>query len=310
MTINIRHFEHEIAMISCPACRSNKLKPYVIGQDFHYEIEGNFQTSICSDCCTVFMDPMPTPVDLAALYPDDYYSYQPPQKQNAVHWFLENVMRYPRVTHVPHFDAPGVMLDVGCGAGQYLFNMRERGWTVYGAELSRGAAEAGRKAGLDIRGGELMEAAFEPKMFDFVRSNHSFEHMPNPDAVLQEMRRILKDDGKLFIGIPNFDGAWAKLFTKHWWNFGLPVHTMNYTQKGIKTLLEHNGFRVEKIINSSDYSGFLGSWQIKRNSEKGIFRSDGNIMSNKILRLPVHYVSKILDRFGRGDCIEVIASKS
>jgi hypothetical protein len=49
--------------------------------------------------------------------------------------------------------------------------------------------------------------------------------------------------------------------------------------------------------------------QIKANAKAGQRRSDGSIMSNKILRMPAHYLSKLMDVLGRGDCIEVIASK-
>lgn len=310
MTEQIRLFQHERTLDRCPACLSPAIAPHLVSVDYHYGIEGNFGTSRCSACGSVFMNPMPSVADLGVLYPDDYYSYQPPQPEGRVRRFLRYALRYPRVTHVPSFPRPGVMLDVGCGAGHYLLEMRGKGWTVYGAELSRAAAEAGRSVGLDIRGGELSQAGFAPASFDFVRSNHSFEHIPNPDEVLAEMRSLLKDDGKLFVGIPNIGGLWARTFGKYWWNFGLPVHTINYTEKGITTMLERNGFRVERILHNSDYSGFMGSWQIKANAQAGIRAPTGRIFSNKVLRLPMHYVSKLLDQFRQGDCIEVIASKA
>jgi len=252
---------------------------------------------------------MPSAIDLAALYPEDYYSYQAPTLEGSMQRLMRTVLRYPRVFTLPKFPKPGTMLDIGCGAGHYLLEMKRRGWTVFGAELSRGAAEAGRRAGLDIRGGELTNSSFPPKMFDFVRSNHSFEHIPNPDEILQVIFNILKDNGKLFIGIPNFDGLWPALFGKFWWNFGLPVHTFNYTQKGITAILERNGFKVDRIVHNSDYSGLVGSRQIQVNAQKGVRRSDGSIMSSKILRMPAHYASKLADVIRRGDCIEVIASK-
>ncbi len=309
MTTNIRHFEHEIVLDRCPACLGTYFEPYIVSVDYHYGIDGNFSTSKCTDCGSVFMNPMPSAVDLSALYPDDYYSYQVPQPEDLVHRLARTFLRYPRVYTVPYFSKPGVMLDVGCGAGHYLLEMKRKGWEVHGAEISKGAAAAGRAAGIDIRGGELTDCNFESKSFDFVRSNHSFEHIPNPDAILQEIGRILMDDGKLFVGIPNFDGMWPSIFGKYWWNFGLPVHTFNYTQKGITAILERNGFKVERIVHNSDYSGLAGSWQIKVNAKVGLRRSDGRILKSRILRLPTHYASKFMDLIGRGDCIEVIASK-
>lgn len=302
-------FTHAVKLNHCPACLGRNVGPYLTGSDYHYGIAGVFSTDRCSDCETVFINPMPDSTDLSALYPDDYYSYREPQPEPLSRKLVRKVLRYPRVYTVPHFSRPGTMVDVGCGAGHYLLEMRRRGWTVYGAELSKGAAAAGRKAGLDIRGGELTEAGFADKMFDFVRSNHAFEHIPNPDTILPEMHRILKDDGKMFIGIPNYDGTWAKMFKQYWWNFGLPVHTFNYSIKGVTTLLERNGFNVDKIVYNSDYTGLIGSLQIKRNSLQGIHESGGSLMRNLLIRMPAHYLSKVMDIFKKGDCIEIIASK-
>ena len=309
MHTDIRRFEHETSLNACPACLSQEIKDFVVGVDYHYGIHGSFATTECRLCKTVFINPMPSVADLATLYPNDYYSFQTPTRPRVLKRIIRTFLRYPKVTHVPPFEKPGVMLDVGCGAGHYLVEMREKGWQVFGSELNRAATEAGRKANLDIRPGELTQSGFELKNFDFIRANHSFEHVPNPDIVLQQMHRLLKDDGRVFIGIPNFGGLFPKIFGKYWWNFGLPVHTFNYTESGITAIMTRNGFKVERIIHNSDYSGLTGSLQILANAHLGIKRSDGWVLRNRFLRIPAHYLAKLTDMLGAGDCIEVIASK-
>lgn len=309
MKEKVHHFEHEKLLENVrPACLPiyrNSLWARII----IIISKGCSRHRNARACGTVFINPMPSAQDLSALYPDDYYSYQTPAVESRVRRLARTILRYPRVYTLPDFDRPGTMVDVGCGAGHYLLEMKRRGWTVYGVEPSRAAAEAGRRAGIEICVGELADAGFEDKTFDFVRSNHSFEHIPNPDDVLQQMRRIMKDDGKMFLGIPNFSGMWPAIYGKYWWNFGLPVHTFNYTVKGITQAIERNGFKIERVVHNSDYSGLTGSMQIKSNARAGKLRSDGAIISNRILRVPAHYLSKLMDAFGRGDCIEVIASK-
>lgn len=309
MNSGIRHFKNERILDYCPACLGPDISPYDVSVDYHYGIDGSFCTNKCVDCGSVFINPMPSVSDLASLYPDEYYSFQPPAPPSLARRIARMLLRYPRISHVPAFDKPGSMLDVGCGAGHYMAEMKAKGWAVFGSELSPAAVRAGRSIGLDIRPGELVESGFAPKTFDFVRSNHSFEHIPDPDTTLTEMRRLLKDDGKLFIGIPNWGGAFPRVFGKYWWNFGLPVHTHNYTIRGIVSAMERHGFRIERIVHNSDYSGLLGSMQIWRNAKGGLRRSDGKIMSSKLMRLPAHYAAKFLDLLRAGDCIEVIASK-
>ncbi len=304
-----RSFSGQEILSKCPACLSSNISQHKIAEDFHYGNEGIFNSDRCLACETVFMNPMPSVDDLVGLYPNDYYSYQPPTSPSFKKRLSNLILQHPRKTHLPRFPQPGVMLDVGCGAGHYLFEMRKIGWTVYGSELSKAAADAGAQAGLDIRSGELTEANFESSMFDFVRSNHSLEHIPNPDIILKEMRRILKEDGKLFIGVPNVGGFFARMFGKYWWNYGLPVHVINYTPKGLRSILERNGFRVSSTFYNSDYSGLTGSAQILINSRSGTNRSSGKIYDNKALRVVANITAKAFDLIQQGDCIEIIAVK-
>jgi SAM-dependent methyltransferase len=253
---------------------------------------------------------MPSVQDLGQLYPKTYYSYQPPSLPSGPSAVLKKLLRMKKSTAVPRFAAPGVMLDVGCGAGHYLLEMKQQGWQVYGSELSEDAAAAGRSAGLDIRGGELTDAKFKEGMFDFVRLNHSFEHIPDPAVVLREIRRILKPEGRLFIGVPNIDGLMARIFSVYWWYFGVPVHTYNYNPANLAKLLERHGFVVERLRYYSDYASFLGSLQIYLNRDKRPGVSTGPLLGSSLLKLPAQYLCRFLDMVRLGDCIEVICAVS
>jgi SAM-dependent methyltransferase len=294
----------------CPCCNNADIQFHSAGHDFHYRNEGLFSTDRCQNCGLIFMNPMPGVPQLARFYGTDYYSFQPPAYEPVFKTRLRRLLGLERHTHIPVFSKPGVMVDIGCGAGHYLLRMRAKGWQVFGSELSNQAAQTGQTNGLDIRAGQLFEAGFSDAMFDFVRSNHSFEHMPNPGEVLNEMHRIMKPDGKLFIGIPNVAGFWARLFGVYWWNLGLPVHVHNYTPTAAQILLERHGFRVERIIHNSEWSGLLGSLQIYLNRNDHTRTPEGRVVRNKLLRLPAFWLSKVLDFFGQGDCIEIICVKS
>lgn len=47
---------------------------------------------------------------------------------------------------------------------------------------------------------------FQEKQFDFVIANHLIEHLVNPINTVIEWLRVLKDDGVLFLTIPNYRG--------------------------------------------------------------------------------------------------------
>lgn len=300
-----RHFPGARELVSCPICRSDDVGPYIECRDRHYGIRGTFGTRQCNACGLVYLDPMLSTSELAGLYPENYYSYQPPQMPSGMKRVVKRMLWLERKTLMPEFTKPGALLDVGCGAGQYLLEMQSRGWRVHGSELSKEAADAGKSVGLDIRGGELMDAGFADQEFDLVRSNHSLEHMADPRHVLREMHRVLKSDGTLVIGVPNIDGLLARLFGRYWWNFGVPVHTYNFNTKNIRLLLSQCGFTVVRIRYYSDYSSLLGSIQILVNRKKFVGLATGRILGSWILRLPAQILVRLLDLLRMGDCIEV-----
>lgn len=263
----------------------------------------------CSGCGLVHLDPIPTERELSFFYADDYYAYQPEKKAG---WFkqLARKMLYLKIkTHNPQFQHPGQFLDIGCGSGDYLHLMRAKGWGVHGVEPSAIGSAEGCRAGFDIFNGTLLEANFPSNSFDYVRSNHSFEHIPNPVEVLNEIYRILKPQGKLYIGIPNIDSLPYRIFGRYWWYLGAPVHTYNYTVTIISVLIHRAGFVVDNVYYNSNYVSLLGSLQIYANRNSSKRSTEGWLIRNPLLIILSNILMWGLDRMGQGDAIEVIAQK-
>jgi SAM-dependent methyltransferase len=300
-------------LCACPLCESSKLKELYHTSDPHYGIEGMYDVGQCEDCSLVFLNPMPDDSVLVNLYPDNYYSYQnlvshPVLK--VIKNVLINSLFLGRGTQEPKLTLPCKVLDIGCGSGKFMSTAEKAGWIVSGVEVSEDAAKIGQKeAGLDIFNGTLLEAAYPTEHFDYVRSNHSLEHIYNPNETLQEIQRILKPGGKLMIGVPNIDGLMATITKDCWWYLCPPVHTFNYSVKTLSLMLEKHGFKVEKIRYNSNFGGTFGSLLLMANSKSGKITM-GTI--NNLFALPMlvcHYFAKILDLFKVGDAIEITCVK-
>ncbi|HWR36309.1 MAG TPA: class I SAM-dependent methyltransferase [Clostridia bacterium] len=250
--------------------------------------------------------------ELASLYPQNYYAYQDLSRRASRYWeILKSLLGMRTGTKDPNFSSPGRILDVGCGTGWFLANMRARGWDTYGVEISSEAARIGRQtAELNIKAGTIFDAGFAPNFFDYVRSNHSFEHMSRPNETLKELHRILKPSGKLLIGVPNIEGANARFFRHHWWYLCAPVHTFHYSPRTLSQLLSKHGFAVEKVTYNSDYSGLLGSFQIWLNRNSKRTAEQGWAYNNKFLRFGAQRIARAFDLFGLGDVIEITARKA
>lgn len=252
---------------------------------------------------------MPPEDLLLSYYPEDYYAYLPRETSALWKQILLKIACLEIKTHDPTFSETGNFLDIGCGSGAYLRVMAKRGWKVWGVEPSRHGAQAGRSAGFEVFRGSLLEASYPESFFDYVRSNHSFEHMPNPVEALTEIQRILRPGGKLFIGVPNVDSLAFRLFGRYWWYLGAPIHTYSYSAKTITSLLERAGFHKEKVFYNSNYWSLLGSLQIFLNRNTGERSEEGLLIRSKVLTIIANLAEKCLDRIQSGDAIEVISVK-
>lgn len=296
---------------SCPLCTGNDFKELYVTTDRHYGISGSYRLVRCGSCALVFLNPMYSDEELAGLYPSDYYAYQDKFQTSRWKTIAKKLVGYSIGTKDPHFEAPGVLLDLGCGSGWFLESMRAQGWSTYGVEISEAAAALGQKAkGLQILCGTLEQAKFPPEFFDYVRSNHSFEHISCPNETLEEIHRILKPGGKVLIGVPNIDGLNAALFGRYWWYLGVPVHPFSYSVRSLSTILRKHGFIVDKIVYNSQYTGILGSLQIWLNRNNGRKSSEGAVVNNRALQLLCHWFGKLENLFRVGDAIEITARKA
>lgn len=141
--------------------------------------------------------------------------------------------------------SPGRILDVGCGLG-FLLSALPDGWDRYGVEVSEYAAHHAERWGT-IHNGELADAGYPDGHFDVVVLYHVIEHVPDPDALLLEVRRILKNGGVLLLGTPDFDGACARRFGERYRLLHDQTHISLFTADSVHRLLRDHGFVIDHV---------------------------------------------------------------
>lgn len=113
-------------------------------------------------------------------------------------------MRFARTMWVYDNVRPGSsVLDLGCGAGM-LALLKRKGVTLTGVDLSPACAEAARRNGYDSTlSAELTNLPLAEASFDYVVSLDVIGHVgfEEKDAVLTEIRRVLRPDGVTMHGI-------------------------------------------------------------------------------------------------------------
>jgi SAM-dependent methyltransferase len=296
---------------SCPLCAADQLNDLYVTRDRHYGIAGSYRVVKCANCSIVLLNPMYSDDALAAFYPSDYYAYQDQFQSNRWRRLTKRLLGYSKGTKEPSFPLPGRVLDLGCGSGWFLEELRSQGWDAYGVEISESASDLGRKLrNLKIFRGALPQAQFPSGFFDYVRANHSFEHISCPNETLDEIRRILKPHGKLLIGVPNIGSFNARLFKRYWWHLCAPVHAFSYSADTLCRMLAKHDFRVEKVTFNSDYFGIIGSLQIWLNRKTARKSMEGRLVNNYFLRFACQWFANFMDLARTGDMIEVTAVKA
>lgn len=295
----------------CPLCKAPAQDHLRQTHDLHYGISGEWRYQRCTGCRVVFLNPAPTAAFLAGAYDDSYYSYQDFAAPPAWRLWVRRLVGFnPGTTGDPRFAQPGKVLDIGCGSGQFLYRMQQQGWQTHGVELSARAAEIGNtRHGLNIQAGTLLQAQLPAASFDYIRLNHSFEHLLDPRETLARIGELLAPQGLLFIGVPNVDGLQARAFGRYWWNLGPPVHPFNYSRTTLSRLLSDAGFELVSFRTHSNFAGILGSLQMALNDRRGVRRDTGAVFRNPVAKLLSHWLAKLTDLVSSGDCLELVARR-
>jgi len=94
---------------------------------------------------------------------------------------------------------------------------------------------------------DLASIPVEDARFDYVVFNQVMEHLPDPSAVLRELRRVLKPGGQMICSTPLF-------YEEH----DTPYDFYRYTQYGLRHLLNEAGFELVHFDWLEGYYGTVG----------------------------------------------------
>lgn len=142
----------------------------------------------------------------------------------------------------------GHLLDLGSGTGAFAATMQKAGWQVTALEPDAGARQVasqqfGVQAMDSTRFYELPEASF-----DVITLWHVLEHMHDLTKVMQQLQKLLKPQGMLFIAVPNYTSHDAVTFKNHWAAYDVPRHLYHFSPPSMQQLLSSNRLAVTDRI--------------------------------------------------------------
>lgn len=164
-------------------------------------------------------------------------------------------------THFGNFEANGRflelsgvlrrdadILEIGSGTGNLLHRLRDEGYRVRGVEINRERIDESRRwfGELPIQLVEGVQLPFPDASFDVVVSFDVFEHIPDSDAHLTEVRRVLRPGGHYLMQTPN---KWTNVVFEmiRWRSFTRfrEDHCSLHTLGALAARLRRHGFTAE-----------------------------------------------------------------
>ncbi len=139
------------------------------------------------------------------------------------------------------------IIDLGCGFGFFLSAFGKK-WNKHGVEISKKAKSYSKKWGTIHESSLVKKINLKKinsgKKFDFVFSYHVIEHLSKPEKFIENCHDILKNDGYLILGTPNFDSGCARRFKNNYRFYKDKTHISLFSESSLSRLLQDKGFKI------------------------------------------------------------------
>ncbi|MEI6807729.1 MAG: class I SAM-dependent methyltransferase, partial [bacterium] len=211
----------------------------------------------------------------------------------------------------------GPLLDIGCGAGQFLNFAKKQGWQeLAGIEpVSEIARMARALTHSQIHEVDLHDTGLPSEHFAAIASWDVIEHLPRPRQAITEMWRILRPGGLLILSTPNLDGAALRFLQGKSQQVMPPEHLIYYARATMSRLIEDAGFSVLKMrsihIYIREWTRKLARCDSSSQKEINTYKQWYTRLTGSSLFLGGMQVADVfLNWTNLGDCLVTVAQKS
>ena len=136
-------------------------------------------------------------------------------------------------------DGGSRVLDLGAGDGRLAAALARAGHRVTAVEPFR---EPPAAPGLTVLRESVDEVDLPESSFDAAVLWHVLEHLREPLAALERVRRWLVPGGRVLVGVPNLASLQAALGEERWFHLDMQRHAVHFTPRGLLVLLRRAGF--------------------------------------------------------------------
>ena len=200
--------------------------------------------------------------------PSEFYN----ESDKGYLYMLENEDLWRRfagniLSEISGYKPSGELLDVGCGIGILVDEANKKGYQASGLEINPAAVSLGKERyKISLFNLSVSQMCATARRWDVVILNHVLEHIQEPVQFLSDCRKLLREDGILYIGVPCYTGWTAIAEGKEWYGYSVDQHIWQWTHKTIREVVNMAGLSIvnvhSKRNNHYHFGGVRG--KIKR----------------------------------------------
>jgi SAM-dependent methyltransferase len=234
---------------NCPVCGTNEERVLFCKSGGRYVA--------CNKCSMIYLNPVFNDDALEEYYRSNH------QLQGEV---VANDLNFYSNLYLKGLDliaksSPGLgnILDIGCSTGIFLDIANSNGWKTFGLELNKKEAEIARSKNHLIKEEMINSVSFHEK-FSAITLWDVFEHIKDGFQFLNYAKKILKEDGTVFIQSPSRDSLAAKIMQSNCNMFDGLEHVNIYGFESLVMLVKSAGFKVEKYETVISEIGVINNY--------------------------------------------------
>lgn len=227
-------------MISCPICKSKKNK--IISKIY-------LKYFRCKSCDTIYQYPLK--INKSIYETDNYFNEK---KSLKTQYMLDKKNKskfYKRFIKIKKLlDKDDKILEIGCGQGFLVKYLVDNGYNAQGSEISTyWINKIKKELNLDILTQNQIKK--NRMKFNFVILYDVIEHTDNPVKLINEIKKLLLPNGKIFISTPNAGDLFSKLYSGSYEYLSFFEHPILYSKKSIKILFSKTGLNIKFYGNTN-----------------------------------------------------------
>ena len=239
--------------INCLICNSESSKKFISLKDRFNTTNEVFSLVKCL-CGFVYLNPRPGDKDILKYYNTN--KYDPHNKVGLLYRIVQKISFFWKISVIKKIfnKKETSILDYGAGKGDFAYYLNKKKYKIDIYEPILNNRDFNDSIKIYSNNKDIKAS------YDLITFWHSLEHIHDIDDLFDIIQNILKNDGFLFIAVPNLNAIERTYFGKNWAAYDAPRHLYHFNYQSMSKMLDKYNFEIvdsKAMYQDTPYNIFL-----------------------------------------------------